>query len=67
MMGDTGSNLLGAALGLGLCAAWVPVSARLIALLLLVGLHILAERVSLTKLIAANPLLCTLDKLTGVR
>jgi UDP-GlcNAc:undecaprenyl-phosphate GlcNAc-1-phosphate transferase len=67
MMGDTGSNLLGAALGLGLCAAWDALPARLVALLLLVGLHILAERVSLTQLIAGNPLLRTLDKLTGVR
>ena len=67
MMGDTGSNLLGAALGLSLCAAWVALSARLVALLLLIGLHVLAERVSLTRLIADNRLLRSLDKLTGVR
>lgn len=67
MLGDTGSNLLGASLGMALCAPWIPIPARLVALLLLIGLHILTERVSLTKLIAENPLLRTLDRLTGVR
>ena len=67
MMGDTGSNLLGATLGLALCAAWIPLYARLLALVFLIALHVLAERVSLTRLIADNPVLCALDRLTGVR
>ncbi len=67
MMGDTGSNLLGAALGLALCAAWVPIAARVIALIGLLALHVLAERVSLTRLIAENRVLHTLDRLSGVR
>ncbi len=67
MMGDTGSNLQGAALGLALCAAWVPVAARVAALAGLLALHVLAERVSLTRLIADNRVLRTLDRLSGVR
>ncbi len=67
MLGDTGSNLLGASLGMALCANWIPIPARAVALLLLIALHILTERISLTKLIAENRVLRTLDRLTGVR
>ena len=55
MMGDTGSNLLGATLGLSLATPPVNISVRLTALLLLLALHILAERLSLTKLIEQKP------------
>ncbi len=67
MMGDTGSNLLGATLGLSLAAPPVNIPVRLTALLLLLALHILAERLSLTKLIEQKPFLQRLDRLTGVR
>lgn len=67
MLGDAGSNLLGATLGMALCGNQVPLPVRLLALTLLVGLHILTERVSLTALIEKTPLLDALDRLTGER
>ncbi|HZO89509.1 MAG TPA: hypothetical protein VFB38_14370 [Chthonomonadaceae bacterium] len=67
MMGDVGSNLLGACLGLALAASPASPWTKLIALLGLVGLHLLAERASLTALIEKNPTLRALDRLTGVR
>ena len=67
MMGDTGSNLLGGALGLGIVLAIPAVWSRLIVLALLVALHIMAERVSLSEVIERMPLLRKLDRLTGVR
>lgn len=66
MMGDTGSNPLGACLGLALVEQ-PSLPLRLVALLLLIGLHILAEKVSITKLIARYAFLRRLDRLTGVR
>lgn len=66
MLGDAGSNLLGGALGLGI-AALCPAPVQVAALLLLVGLHIAAERVSLTAVIERTPVLRALDRLTGVR
>lgn len=65
MMGDTGSNLLGAALGLALARA--PLAARIVALLLLLALHMVAERVSLSAVIERHPILKALDRLTGIR
>ncbi len=66
MMGDTGSNPLGACLGLALVEQPSP-GLRLTALALLIALHILAERVSITKLIERFALLRALDRLTGAR
>lgn len=66
MLGDTGSNLLGASLGLAL-AEMSSLPVQLLALGLLIGLNLLAERVSLTTLIANNRALSALDRLTGVR
>ncbi|MGB9803307.1 hypothetical protein [Desulfofundulus sp.] len=61
MMGDTGSNALGAALGL--TAIWVlPEWVKLTYLGLLIALHVVAEKYSLTSLIARNPLLDRLDR-----
>lgn len=66
MMGDTGSNLLGAILGLSIASIPnVPLIA--ISLLLLIALHLVAERISLSRLIEKTPLLRALDRLTGVR
>lgn len=66
MLGDTGSNLLGGALGLAIVTLSPP-EGQLLALLLLIALHITAERVSLTALIERTPVLRSLDRLTGVR
>jgi UDP-N-acetylmuramyl pentapeptide phosphotransferase/UDP-N-acetylglucosamine-1-phosphate transferase len=67
MLGDAGSNLLGAALGLELVlAAQSPGSlAALVALL--AALHLVSERASLTSLIERSRLLRRLDSLTGLR
>lgn len=66
MMGDTGSNPLGACLGLALVEQPYP-GLRVAALLLLLALHVLAERVSITRLIERFALLRALDRLTGAR
>ena len=66
MMGDTGSNPLGACLGLALVEQ-SSLTLRIVALVLLIGLHILAEKVSITKLIERFSLLRSLDRLTGAR
>lgn len=62
MMGDTGSNGLG--LAVGVAAAWTfgPYP-KVIYLLLLVLFHILTEKYSLTKIIANNKVLDYLDRL----
>ena len=66
MMGDTGSNLLGA--GAGLTAAlFLPLWGRLLVLFLLTALNIAAERVSLSRVIAGNVWLNSLDRRLGVR
>lgn len=66
MLGDSGSNLLGAALGLALCE-WTVWQIQLVALLLFIALHLLAERYSLTALITKNALLRRLDSWMGER
>ncbi len=66
MMGDTGSNPLGACLGLALVEQ-PSLSLRLTALALLIALHLVAEKFSITKLIARFAPLRALDRLTGVR
>ena len=67
MMGDTGSNPLGSRLGLALVEQ-PSLPLRIVALALLIALHILAERVSITKLILERfAPLRALDRLTGAR
>lgn len=66
IMGDSGSNVLGGVLGVCL-VAFLGVPARLALLALLVVLHIYAEKRSLSQLISSNPVLCYLDKKTGIR
>lgn len=62
MMGDTGANALGAALGAG--AVWMLDTPYKIGyLVLLVALHVFAEKYSLTGVIAKNRLLDYLDRL----
>lgn len=60
MMGDVGSNALGALLGLTCCCGF-PLTAKCLLLLGLIFLHILAERVSFSNIIDNYPLLRTLD------
>ncbi|NLB18100.1 MAG: hypothetical protein GX825_05065 [Syntrophomonadaceae bacterium] len=62
MMGDTGSNVLGVTLGV--MAVWgLSLSVRIGLVILLVALHILTERYSLTKIIEANQGLSWFDSL----
>lgn len=65
MMGDAGSNPLGAALGIAV--AEMSTVAQFLALATLVALHLVAERASLTTLIERNAILRRLDRLTGAR
>jgi UDP-N-acetylmuramyl pentapeptide phosphotransferase/UDP-N-acetylglucosamine-1-phosphate transferase len=67
MMGDTGSNLLGAAMGVGILLAAESATARLAILGALIALHILAERASITNIIESNVLLKRIDSWTGRR
>jgi glycosyltransferase involved in cell wall biosynthesis len=62
MLGDTGSNILGAFAGLGLAAA-LPLPAKIVALALLIAVHIYAEIGSISKLIERVPPLRALDNL----
>jgi UDP-N-acetylmuramyl pentapeptide phosphotransferase/UDP-N-acetylglucosamine-1-phosphate transferase len=67
MLGDTGSNALGACAGISLLMA-APGPMPLMAILLgLVAIHGVAERWSLSAIIEANPILRALDRLTGIR
>lgn len=67
MMGDTGSNLLGGTLGLAAAVALPAIAPRLAILGILVVLHAVAERISITQVIDRIPLLKRLDRFTGVR
>ena len=67
MMGDTGSNLLGAALGLALCSPPFSVRIKIVFLIFLILLHLLTERKSLSQIIENNRFLSFIDGLTGVR
>jgi UDP-GlcNAc:undecaprenyl-phosphate GlcNAc-1-phosphate transferase len=62
MMGDVGSNTMGITLGI-YCVLTQNIIAKLIYLLLLFTLHVVAERVSFTKIIENNRLLKFLDNL----
>ena len=62
MMGDTGSNPLGATLGLAAVMV-LPQTAKTILALVLVGLNLLAERISFSRVIEDNRLLDFLDRL----
>jgi UDP-N-acetylmuramyl pentapeptide phosphotransferase/UDP-N-acetylglucosamine-1-phosphate transferase len=62
MMGDVGANVLGAAAGLALALSLGPWE-RLAAVVVLVAVHLVCERVSLSDLIARSRLLSFLDRL----
>ncbi len=66
MMGDSGSNLLGAVMGVSL-AICLPAWASVSWLVVLILLHVAAERVSFSQVIERTPWLARLDALTGLR
>ncbi len=66
MMGDTGSNLLGATAGLAAAIA-LPVWGRALLLLALLFINAAAERVSLSRVIERTPWLAAIDRRLGVR
>jgi UDP-N-acetylmuramyl pentapeptide phosphotransferase/UDP-N-acetylglucosamine-1-phosphate transferase len=61
MLGDTGSNALGAALGLGLVVAATPTT-RTVALVVVGALNVAGELVSFSRVIDAVPALRALDR-----
>jgi UDP-N-acetylmuramyl pentapeptide phosphotransferase/UDP-N-acetylglucosamine-1-phosphate transferase len=66
MLGDTGSNVLGAAVGWGLVAALEP-RGQWIALAVVVALNLLSEKVSFSRVIDATPPLRWFDRLGSLR
>jgi UDP-N-acetylmuramyl pentapeptide phosphotransferase/UDP-N-acetylglucosamine-1-phosphate transferase len=66
MMGDVGSNLLGAGAGLA-AVIELPVWGRIVLFALLAALNLAAERVSLSAVIERSPILRALDRRLGVR
>jgi UDP-GlcNAc:undecaprenyl-phosphate GlcNAc-1-phosphate transferase len=62
MLGDAGSNVVGAALGVGLVLT-TEMPARLVALVVLLVLNVLSERVSFSHVIEATAPLRALDRL----
>lgn len=66
IMGDSGSNVLGAILGFG-SALLMPLAGRVVVLALLVLVHIYAEWFSLSSAIERNRFLRTIDRRLGVR
>ena len=62
MLGDTGANLLGALLGFCVVMTFAP-GGQLVVLLLLLALHLYAERFSITNAIEATSALRWLDQL----
>ena len=61
-MGDVGSNVIGITLGI-YCALTQTLLAKSIYLLMLILIHILAEKVSITKVIENNKILNYIDNL----
>ncbi|MCL5283948.1 MAG: hypothetical protein M1330_04465 [Armatimonadetes bacterium] len=66
MLGDSGSNLLGAMLGWGLIGL-APPTFRWIAFWLLISFHLFTEKWSLSEVIDRQPILRWLDRRIGVR
>lgn len=62
MMGDTGSNPLGAALGLGMVLIF-PLIVKVLIVLLLIVLNFLSEKISFSKVIESNRFLKFMDQL----
>lgn len=62
MLGDTGANFWGFALGLALTIL-LTITVKVVLLFVLLGIHLYAERYSITKLIERTPWLNYLDRL----
>jgi UDP-N-acetylmuramyl pentapeptide phosphotransferase/UDP-N-acetylglucosamine-1-phosphate transferase len=62
MLGDTGANALGAALGVGIVLTCSPLT-RLLTLAVVAALNVLSELVSFTRVIEAVPPLRAFDRL----
>ena len=66
MLGDAGSNALGAILGLALVyEAGLP--ARIVLVLFMIAVHLYAERYSISELIEGNRILRGVDRVLGAR
>jgi UDP-GlcNAc:undecaprenyl-phosphate/decaprenyl-phosphate GlcNAc-1-phosphate transferase len=66
MMGDTGSNTLGAFLGLTLAVSG-PLAVKVAVVVILLALHVCCERLSLTQIIEKSVILNKIDSHLGVR
>jgi len=66
MLGDAGSNVLGAVLGLALACALGPPS-KLLLIALMVAVNLYSEKHSISKLIEGNRVLRSVDRLLGER
>ena len=66
MIGDAGSNVLGAVLGIGI-ALRCGVPAKIGVLLFLISVNVYSERFSISKLIESNRVLRSVDRLLGER
>lgn len=66
MMGDSGSNQLGAILG-ALVASQTHILFQIAAVICLVGIQLYSEKHSITALIERNPILRKIDRILGVR
>lgn len=62
MMGDAGSNVLGVSIGVFI-VSYFDLPVQLVSLVLLVAIHVLTEKFSLTKIIENNRFLNYVDKL----
>lgn len=62
MIGDTGANALGAVLGIGVVLV-APLSVRVVVVVVVVGLNLLSEVVSFSRVIDATPPLRAIDRL----
>ncbi|MEN6582363.1 MAG: hypothetical protein ABFD54_07920 [Armatimonadota bacterium] len=66
MMGDSGSNMLGAALGITM-ALNTNVVSQVIAIVVILAIHLYSEKHSVSALIDRNPVLRFIDRRLGVR
>ena len=66
MLGDAGSNVLGAVLGLALVYE-IGIPAKIVLVIIMVGMHAYSEKYSITKLIEGNRILRQVDRLLGER
>ncbi|MHB9035920.1 MAG: hypothetical protein ACYC64_04585 [Armatimonadota bacterium] len=66
MMGDSGSNALGAAMGLTMALSAGPIF-QTAAIIVMIAVHVYSEKRSVSALIERNPVLRTIDRRLGVR